>query len=130
MLVDPHTVRPADLLIGKAVWRLPFADQCAPAERDAADADAVIDRRSFFNFNRQRAEKAEMQIGRRNAVQVFRLAEKIEYFFQWPGDDGFFFEDVEVFGDVFLFHGMMVYKATDAQIYLFKKIKEIITPQA
>jgi hypothetical protein len=76
--VEPDGIRTLELFVGEGVRRLPVGDACAPAERDTAHLEIIIDQRALTHDDRQRGLDAETQFRRGNRLEVLGLGEEIE----------------------------------------------------
>src|SRR6476661_117707 len=88
VLVDPEAVGSPELLVDEAVGGLPDRDPGAPAQRDAANADAVVDQRPRAHLDRPRGEDLEAEKGRGHLLQVPGVGEEGEDLGARPGDPG------------------------------------------
>ena len=78
VLVDPEHAGAGDLLVHEAARRVPGGDARPPADRDAAQAELVVDQRALPHLDRARRQHAEAQPGRRDRLQVAGVGEERE----------------------------------------------------
>jgi curved DNA-binding protein CbpA len=82
VLVDPQPIRAANLLINEAKRRLPEIDARAPAQWNAAHAEAIINQRAGPHLNRRRRDNFEMEPRRGDHVEIRSVGEKRKYVFR------------------------------------------------
>jgi hypothetical protein len=78
--VVPQPVRAPDLAIDERRARLPLLDPRRPAQREAVQAQAVLDQRAGAHGHRLGREDLEAQPRRRDRLQVAGAGEEREHF--------------------------------------------------
>ena len=78
MFVHPERVGAFALTIDEAMRRLPDRDFALPTQRNAAQAQAIIEQRPFFNRDIGARQYFETKPGRREPLEIARVGKKIE----------------------------------------------------
>ena len=79
MFVHPERVGSFGLTVDETLRRFPDGNFTLPAQRDAAQPQAVIEQGSLLDDNVRRRDDLKVQPRRREALQVARIGEKLEY---------------------------------------------------
>ena len=94
----PEGVRAAKLHIDEVVRRIPFRDFCAPADGQAMDADAIVEKRAGLHLNGLGREDFKLYPRRGDGLEIVRIGEEGEDFVTRTrkpklGVEGEFFHD-------------------------------------
>src|SRR6266542_2500286 len=83
MLVNPKSVRAADLLVHKTRRRVPIGDLAAPAQRKSMNAQSMIHDRASTHLARARRGRPKMQPRRCDQIEILCIGKKREHFAAW-----------------------------------------------
>ena len=98
VLVVPEAVGALALLVDEAVGRVPGGDFAPPGERQAVDAEAVVDQRAPDHLDRPGGDDREGEPGRGELFEVAGVGEEGEDLVDRPGDVGRALEAAELHG--------------------------------
>src|SRR5688572_27412946 len=81
MPMNPLGIRTAQLDVDELVRRIPLRNLRPPLERQAKKRKSIIDQRALPDGKWGWRQRRESELGRRDALEIGGIAEKVEYSF-------------------------------------------------
>ena len=91
MFVVPFPVGADELFIDEAEGRFPVRDDAAPFQRDAVEAEAIVESDVLTHFDGERSHDMKVKPGGSDPFQIEWVAIEREEFFRSEGDRLFAF---------------------------------------